>query len=44
MAEKEKLTKEIAVFGLWTSKVEVENGIKCDPILENHAYRGIFEF
>ena len=28
VAEKEKLTKEIAVFGLWTSKVEVENGIK----------------
>ena len=28
VAEKEKLTKEIAVFGLWTSKREVENGIK----------------
>ena len=28
VAEKEKLTKEIAVFGLWTRKREVENGIK----------------
>ena len=26
--EKEKLTKEIEAFGLWTSKAKVEDGIK----------------